>query len=345
MAGARLTLSDLSRGSSFTVVSSSDGTYQFLSIPISKYRLTIESGGFGTQASEPFQLTLDARQRVDFSLTVAQLQTTVDVQASVAVVQVDSSDRGQTIDAQQVRELPLNGRYYSDLVLLSTGVTPSPSSFGSSSSFREGSFNVNGLRSTTNNYILDGLDNNYFGTSNQGFANEVVQPPPDAIAEFRVETNNASAQYGRGGGASIISSLRSGTNQFHGNVWEFIRNTALNANGYFTTAAGKPRLNRNQYGFTFGGPIWRNHTYFFADYEGFRQVASTVNSAVLRRLCTRHWYTGCESERLRRSYRHAAAVSARVWVTRTRRAHAAKIPEQCECQHTCVLLALWQRRS
>ena len=281
VAGARLLLTDLSRGTTLATVASSDGTYQFPSVPIGRYSLTVNGNGFGTQASQPFQVTVDARQRVDFALTVAQLQTTVEVQASVPVLQVDSADRGQTIQAEQIRELPLNGRYYSDLVLLSTGVVPAPSAYGSSSSFREGSFNVNGLRSTTNNYVLDGLDNNYFGTSNQGFANEVVQPPPDAIAEFRVETNNASAQYGRSGGASIISSLRSGTNQFHGNVWEFFRNTVLNANGYFTTAAGKPRLNRNQFGFTFGGPVVKNHTFFFADYEGFRQVASTVASAVL----------------------------------------------------------------
>lgn len=281
VAGARLSLTDLNRGSTLSAVSASDGTYQFPSVPISRYSLTVVGAGFGSQVSQPFQLTLDAHQRIDFALAVAQVQSTVDVQANVTALQVDSADRGQTIQADQIRELPLNGRYYSDLVLLSTGVTPAPSAFGSSSSFREGSFNVNGLRSTTNNYVLDGLDNNYFGTSNQGFANEVVQPPPDAIAEFRVETNNASAQYGRSGGAAIISSLRSGTNQFHGNVWEFFRNTVLNANGYFTTAAGKPRLNRNQFGFTFGGPIVKNHTFFFADYEGFRQVASTVALAVL----------------------------------------------------------------
>ena len=287
VAGARVSLTDLSRGSTRTTLAAADGTYQFPSVPISRYSITVMGAGFGSQTSQPFQLTIDARQRVDFALTVAQVQTMVDVEANVTALQVESADRGQTIEAEQIRELPLNGRYYSDLVLFSTGVTPAPSAFGSSSSFREGSFNVNGLRSTTNNFVLDGLDNNYFGTSNQGFANEVVQPPPDAVAEFRVETNNASAQYGRSGGAAIISSLRSGINAFHGNVWEFFRNTVLNANGYFTTAAGKPRLNRNQFGFTFGGPIVKNHTFFFADYEGFRQVASTVSSAVLPTLAQR----------------------------------------------------------
>ncbi|WP_052313286.1 TonB-dependent receptor [Terriglobus roseus] len=281
VAGARVTLEDVSRGTTSAVTSAADGTFQFPSTPIGRYRLRIEHAGFSNQMTQAFQLTIGSRQRIDFQLHVEQVQSTVNVEATVPLVQVDSSDRGQTIEATQIRELPLNGRYYSDLVLLGTGVMRSPSSYGASSSFREGSFNVNGLRSTTNNFVLDGLDNNYFGTSNQGFANEVVQPPPDAIAEFRLISNNQPAEYGRSGGATIVASLRSGTNQFHGNVWEFIRNTALNANGYFKAAAGKPRLNRNQFGFTLGGPIWRDKTFFFTDYEGYREVASTVQSAVL----------------------------------------------------------------
>ncbi|MCU1323249.1 MAG: hypothetical protein JWM43_2898 [Acidobacteriaceae bacterium] len=278
---AKVTLEDVNRGTLLTVVTGSDGSFQFPSAPIGSYRIRTEHPGFGVQLSQVFQLTIGARQRIDFQLKVEQVQSVVEVQATVPIVQVDSSDRGQTVDAAQIKELPLNGRYYSDLVLLSTGVIRSPSSFGSSSSFREGSFNVNGLRSTTNNFLMDGLDNNYFGTSNQGFSNEVVQPPPDAIAEFRLITNNQTAEYGRSGGATVIASLRSGTNQFHGNVWEFIRNTSLNANGYFKAAAGKARLNRNQFGATFGGPIWRDKTFFFMDYEGYRQVESTVQSAVL----------------------------------------------------------------
>jgi len=281
VANARITLEDINRGTSVTAVTGNDGAFQFPSVPTGRYRIRTEHVGFGIQTSQIFQLTIGARQRIDFHLHIEQVQSTVDVMATVPLVQIDSSDRGQTIDAAQIRELPLNGRYYSDLVLLSTGVMRSPSSYGGSSSFREGSFNVNGLRSTANNFLLDGLDNNYFGTSNQGFANEVVQPPPDAIAEFRLITNNQPAEYGRSGGATVVASLRSGTNQFHGNVWEFIRNTSLNANGYFKAAAGKPRLNRNQFGFTFGGPIWRNKTFFFTDYEGYREVSSTVQSTVI----------------------------------------------------------------
>jgi hypothetical protein len=278
---ARVTLDDINHGTTVSVSTGNDGMFQFPSTPIGRYRIRIEHTGFAPQVTQEFQLTIGARQRVDFQLHVEQVQSTVDVQATVPLVQVDSSDRGQTIDAAQIRELPLNGRYYSDLVLLGTGVLRSPSSYGASSSFREGSVNVNGLRSTANNFLMDGLDNNYFGTSNQGFANEVVQPPPDAIAEFRLITNNQPAEYGRSGGATIVASLRSGTDKFHGNVWEFIRNTAFNANGYFKAAAGKPRLNRNQFGFTFGGPIWKNKTFFFTDYEGYREISSTVQSTIL----------------------------------------------------------------
>ena len=120
---------------------------------------------------------------------------------------------------------------------------------GVGTSGREGSFNVNGLRNTANNFQLDGVDNNAYGTSNQGFSNQVIQVSPDAVAEFKVQTNNYSAEYGRSGGAVINASYRSGTNEFHGSVWEFNRNTALNATGFFKPTGGaKPTLIRNQFG-------------------------------------------------------------------------------------------------
>ena len=138
------------------------------------------------------------------------------------------------INTQQVAELPLNGRNYADLALLSTNVIKSPIavSFSASGTPREGAFNVNGMRSTYNNFLLDGLDNNAYGTSNQGYSAQVVQPSPDAIAEFKVITSNYSAEYGRVGGAVVNAVMRSGTNQFHGTAYEFLRNTDLNAVGF-----------------------------------------------------------------------------------------------------------------
>src|SRR5262249_54973554 len=147
------------------------------------------------------------------------------------LVETDSSDRGQVIHTQQIVELPLNGRVYSDLALLATGVRRSSLAAGGAP--REGSFNVNGLRSTYNNFLLDGVDNNAYGTSNQGFSNQVVQLSPDAVAEFKVVTNNLSAEYGRSGGATVNAAMKSGSNQFHAGLWEFLRNTSLNAVGFF----------------------------------------------------------------------------------------------------------------
>ncbi len=148
-----------------------------------------------------------------------------------------------------------------------------PSSKTRRASSREAFFNVNGQRSAFNNFLLDGLDNNNYGTSNQGFANENIPPSPDAVSEFRVETNNYSAEYGRASGAVINVSTRRGTNQFHGKAYDYLRNTDLNAIGPFQPAGGiKQTFIRNQFGGTFGGPIYKDHTFFFLDYEGLRQI-------------------------------------------------------------------------
>jgi hypothetical protein len=282
-----ISIREVNKGIVFTTTTTSSGEFTFPSVPLGHYELSAVKDGFGQFTSNAFELTIGARQRVDVRLSPGEVRTAVQVNAEIAQIQTDTSDRGQTINTEEIRELPLNGRAYSELVFLSTGVVRSPSSYGSSSSLREGSFNVNGLRSTSNNFLLDGIDNNYFGTSNQGFSNQVVQPPPDAIAEFRVVTNNASAEFGRAGGATVNASLRSGTNAFHGSAWEYFRNTSLNAAGYFKSAAGKPRLNRNQFGGAFGGPIWRDKSFFFADYEGYREVSSTVAFASLPTLAQR----------------------------------------------------------
>ena len=139
---------------------------------------------------------------------------------------------------------------------------------------------MNGLRSTYNNFLLDGVDNNAYGTSNQGFSNQVMQPPPDAIAEFRVVTNNMSAEYGRSGGGTVNVAYKSGTNRFSGAGWEFRRDTALNAIGFFRPVAGnEPQLDRDQFGFVLGGPIVKNKAFFFTDYEGFRETQKVVSLA------------------------------------------------------------------
>ena len=185
------------------------------------------------------------------------------------------------INTAAVTELPLNGRNYADLALLSTNAVKSPIaiSFSASGTPREGAFNVNGMRSTYNNFLLDGLDNNAYGTSNQGYSAQLVQLSPDALAEFKVITSNYSAEYGRVGGAVVSAVMKSGTNGFHGSAYEYLRNTDLNATGFLFSPAVfvKPTLQRNQFGATIGGPVVQNKLFFFADYEGFRQLQRYLN--------------------------------------------------------------------
>jgi hypothetical protein len=217
------------------------------------------------------------------AMQVGAVTESVQVTGAAAALETDSSEHGQVINTKQIVELPLNGRNYSDLALLTTNVHRSPLSvaFAVNGTPREGSFNVNGMRSTYNNFLLDGVDNNAYSTSNQGFSNQVVQPSPDAIAEFKVITSNYSAEYGRVGGGVVNAALRSGGNQFHGTAYEFLRNTDLNAIGYVfgqrPATFQKPTLQRNQFGVTLGGPIVKNRLFFFTDYEGFRQLQRFLN--------------------------------------------------------------------
>src|SRR3954469_7894117 len=273
--GATVTLKNTATGISANAVTDADGNYQFLNVRIGTYTVRAELQGFSVAEAKEVEATVGARQRVDLALKVGTVGETVEVTGASPLLQTDSSDRGQIIAKEQIVNLPLNGRNYADLALLSPGVRRS-----AISDTRDASFNVNGLRSAVNSFMLDGVDNNSYGTSNQGFSNQVVQVSPDAVEQFKVQTNNFSAEYGRTGGAVINASMRSGTNAFRGTAWEFHRNTSLNATGFFKPTGGvKPKLIRNQFGFVFGGPIVRNRSFFFVNYEGFRQTSSTVTFA------------------------------------------------------------------
>ncbi|HEX4945670.1 MAG TPA: carboxypeptidase regulatory-like domain-containing protein, partial [Blastocatellia bacterium] len=263
-------------GITVTTQTDNNGDYQFPNVKIGSYRVSAEAQGFATAVAENVVVTVNARQRVDLTLQPGQLTETVTVTDAAQLLETDSSVRGQVIQREQIVNLPLNGRSYANLVLLAPGVRESNQNAATGGG-REAAFNVNGLRNTMNNFLLDGVDNNAYGTSNQGFSSQVVQVSPDAVAEFKVQTNTYSAEFGRSGGAVINAAYRSGTNQLHGALWEFHRNTALNAVGFFKPASGvKPPLIRNQFGATLGGPIIRDRTFFFLDYEGFRQVAKDV---------------------------------------------------------------------
>ncbi|MBS1801179.1 MAG: TonB-dependent receptor [Acidobacteria bacterium] len=277
--GANVTLTNI--GTSIKQVKQTDaeGKYEFPSVQIGNYQVLAEAQGFDKARTETFTVQTNARQRVDVNLKAGSVTSEVTVTSAAQLLDTETSSHSTVIGTKQVEDLPLNGRSYADLVLLVPGARKSLIENTTTSS-REGSFNINGLRSAFNNYLLDGLDNNNYGTSNQGFANENIPPSPDAVNEFRVETNNYSAEYGRSPGAVINASVRRGTNQFHGRAWDYVRNTSFNAIGPFlATGATKPKFIRNQFGGTFGGPIWKDHTFFFADYEGVRQIFNNPSAS------------------------------------------------------------------
>jgi hypothetical protein len=215
---AALTLVNTDTGVQAKTTADENGNYSFSNVKIGVYRVTAEATGFSKAVASDITVNVGARQRVDLTLQVGAVTETVEVSGAASNLETDSSEHGQVINTAAVAELPLNGRNYADLALLSTNTIKSPMavSFSPSGTPREGAFNVNGMRSTYNNFLLDGLDNNAYGTSNQGYSAQVVQPSPDAIAEFKVITTNYSAEYGRVGGAVVNAVLRSGTNQIHG---------------------------------------------------------------------------------------------------------------------------------
>jgi hypothetical protein len=284
VAGATVTLTNQDTAIETKTTSDEAGNYGFFNVKVGNYTISVEHSGFSKFTTADVKVDVTARQRVDAKLQVGQVTESVTVIGAAAVLDTDTSDHSQVINTQQIVELPLNGRDYANLALLATNVHISPQalSFSPSGTPREGAFNVNGMRSTYNNFLMDGLDNNSYGTSNQNYSSQVVQASPDALSEFKVITSNFSAEYGRVGGGVVNAALRSGTNQFHGTVYEFLRNTDLNAIGYIFGARPatfeKPTLHRNQFGVTIGGPLIKDKLFFFGDYEGYRQVQGYLNN-------------------------------------------------------------------
>jgi hypothetical protein len=271
---AQVSLLNVETGVVQRVLTDSKGDYQFLEVHVGKYQVKVDTPGFKSVQSEGFRANAGERQRVNLSLQVDDAGQVIEVKGAASLLQTESSDRGEVISNEKIVELPLNGRSTGSLALLAPGVR---NAYGLAK--REASFNVNGLRSQFNNFVLDGLDNNAYGTSNQGLSNQVIQVSPDALQEFRVITDNYSAEYGHVGGAVINAVYKSGGNQFHGSIWEFMRNTALNAPGYFKPSGGKkPVYIQNQFGVAAGGPIKKDKIFLFADYEGLRRLQRALST-------------------------------------------------------------------
>ncbi len=287
---AKVTLINVATGVETTVTADSQGQFTFTSVRIGQYKVKAAATGFSDAITESFGAEVNARQRVDVTLKPGAATETVTVTGSAALLNTEDSERGQIISARDVNNLPLNGRAYADLALLTPGVRANTLENQSVTS-RDASYNVNGQRSEFNNFLLDGLDNNAYGTSNQSFSNQAIQPSPDAISEFRVETDNYSAEFGRASGAVFNVSINSGTNKLHGKLWEYNRNTSFNAWGPFlgspnalTGKAQKSVLVKNQFGASIGGPVpgfLRGKVFYFGDFEGNRQVQGQYTTATL----------------------------------------------------------------
>ncbi len=277
---ATVDLLNIANGIHATRQTDGNGAYEFTNVQAGDYMVTVTAPGFEKAQTDRFTVVVGARQRVELTLKVGNDAQSVTVAGAASLLETDSSDRGETVQTEEAVDLPLNGRAYADLSTLVPGVRESLLEVLSLPS-RDASYNVNGLSSMTNNFQLDGIDNNAYQSANQGYSNEAIIPSPDAVQEFKVETDNYSAEYGRAGGAIVNATIRSGTNQYHGVVYDYLRNTVLNAYGPFIGTGVKPTLVQNQFGGTFGGPIKRDKLFFFADYEGLRHVDHSIQTAVV----------------------------------------------------------------
>ncbi|MDQ2948130.1 MAG: Plug and carboxypeptidase regulatory-like domain-containing protein, partial [Acidobacteriota bacterium] len=278
VANAKVTVVDINKGTTQTATTDESGSYNVPFLPPGTYRATVEQTGFARQQSADTPLDVDQRARLDFTLQIGNVSETVSVSAAAPLVRSESSELGQVITERAIRELPLNGRNFAQLVYLVPGVTPGQNgeNLSGASTFNpraSSNFNALGSQANANAWLVDGIiDNEYT------FNTVMVQPSVESIQEFKVLTGTFSAEYGRGAGV-VTTQTHSGNNQFHGSAFEFLRNNYFDARNYFnarTDAQGNPRVHppyrRNQFGGSVGGPIWKNKTFFFADYYGQREI-------------------------------------------------------------------------
>src|ERR1700678_4004093 len=265
--GAKVRVSDVDRGTEVDTLTNEVGDYTVSPLKVGRYKVTVEKAGFKTAVAGPVTVEVQEHPAVNVTLQVGQAGETITVTTQSSLLETETSDLGQVINGDRAVTLPLNGRNYAQLALLGAGVVPSEPGSRVETSY---GFSSNGARALQNNYLLDGVDNNSnLGDVLTGQA-YVIQPSVDAIEEFKVQTNAYSAEFGRGNGAILNAIIKSGTNGFHGDVYEFFRNDALDGRNAFDSS--RQPYHKNQFGAALGGPIIKDRTFFFVDYEGLRII-------------------------------------------------------------------------
>jgi hypothetical protein len=271
LAGAKVTVTDVDRGTSFETTTNQTGEYVASPLRIGRYNVTAERQGFKKALAGPVVVDVQARPEVNLTLQVGKVSETIVVTSEGPQLETETSDLGQVVNSRTATTLPLNGRNYAQLALLGTGVAPAEPGSREAGSF---GFSASGARALQNNFLLDGIDNNSNLADLLNETTYVIQPSVDAIGEFKVQTNAYSAEFGRGNGAIMNAVIKSGSNQFHGDVYEFVRNDKFDGRNAFDEF-GRQAHKQNQFGATLGGPIIKNRTFFFGDYEGFRLRQAT----------------------------------------------------------------------
>jgi hypothetical protein len=279
---AKVTLTSEGTGLTMSSTTGKDGTFTFSPVKIGSYTLSAEAPGF-KKAATHVTVNVQQQARADFQLVTGAVTETVEVTSAAPQLQTQDASVGTVATTEQINDLPLNGRNYTFLAQLGSGVTRLNPTRGLD---QTGSFVANGLTTVHNNYILDGIDNNNDTVDFLNGAAYANLPPPDAIQEFKAQTSNFSAEFGRAGGAVVNASIKSGTNNFHGTLWEFLRNDKFDAVGvdqWFAPASARKKgeLRRNQFGAAIGGPIVKRKMFFFGDFEGTRiRTGAEYNSTV-----------------------------------------------------------------
>ncbi|HLV88302.1 MAG TPA: TonB-dependent receptor [Candidatus Sulfotelmatobacter sp.] len=270
--GATVTATSVERGIAYTASTNDSGLYRLSQLPVGNYELKVEKSGFAVSSHPAFVLTVNQVARIDVTMKVGQTSETVEVTGAAPVMETQTTQVDTIINAATNDNMPLASRNYVQLTLLAPGaVSTDPSSFnnGNNTGGYGGRPLINGNREQANNFLLDGMDNNQVSDNLLGYT-----PAPDAIEEFNLITNNAPAEFGNFEGGIINAVIKSGTNEIHGDVWEFFRNDILNANSWSNNlsypALPKAKLRWNMFGGTVGGPIIKNKLFFFADFQDQR---------------------------------------------------------------------------